>query len=105
MIINRPQNITAPIGAIATFHCLAQGDDALWEINDTIITEYEEDRAPFIQKGFIFSETPNNDPSTFNFTMTINALPGNNNTRITCLVYPPDDNNFPGSLTVIGEIL
>ena len=101
MIIKGPENITAPIGAIATFHCLAQGDDAFWEINDTTI-QYPEDQAPFIQKGFMFSEAINYDP--FNFTITVNALPGNNNTRIMCLVYPLDDNNFPGSLTVIGEI-
>ena len=104
MILRGPENITAPIGAVATFHCLAQGDDAFWEINDTAITEYEEDRAPFIEKGFMFSETINYETSTYNFSMTVNALPGNNNTRITCLVYPLDVNNFPGSLTVIGKI-
>ena len=101
MIIKGPENITAPIGAVVTFHCLAQGDDAFWEINDTTI-QYPEDQAPFIEKGFMFTEAINNDP--FNFTITVNALPGNNNTRIMCFVYPPDDNNFPGSLTVIGEI-
>ena len=103
VILKGPENITAPIGAIATFHCLAQGDDTFWEINDTTI-EYPEDQAPFTEKGFMFSETINYETSTFNFTMTVNALPGNNNTRIMCLVYPRDDNNFPGSLTVIGEI-
>ena len=101
MILKGPENITAPIGAVATFHCLAQGDDAFWEINDTII-EYPGDEAPFTEIGFMFQEAINYD--TYNFTMMVNALPGNNNTRITCLVYPLDDNNVPGSLTVIGEI-
>ena len=45
-IIKSPENTTAPIGAIVSFHCLAQGDDAFWEINDTAI-EYPEDRASF----------------------------------------------------------
>ena len=98
-----PENITAPIGAIVTFHCLAQGDDAFWEINDTTI-EYPEDRDPFTEKGFTFSEDINFGTSTYNFTITVNAVPGNNNTRLTCLVYPLDDNNFPGSLTVIGGL-
>ena len=102
MIIKGPENITAPVGAIVTFHCLAQGDDAFWEINDTTI-EYPEDRNPFIGKGFSFRDDSNFD--TFNFTITVNAVPGNNNTKVMCLVYPLDDNNFPGSLTVIGEVL
>ena len=104
MVIKGPENITAPIGAIVTFHCLAQGDDVFWEINDTTI-EYPEDRNPFIGKGFTFSKDINFDTSTYNFTITVNAAPGNNNTRLTCLVYPRDDNNFPGSLTVIGILL
>ena len=104
MVIKGPENITAPVGAIVTFHCLAKGDDVFWEINDTTI-EYEEDKDPFIVKGFTFSEDTNYDTSTYNFTITVNAVPGNNNTRLTCLVYPLDDNNFPGSLTVIGTLL
>ena len=80
---------------------IAQGDDAFWEINDTTI-EYEEDQDPFTERGFMFRDDTNFDTSTYNFT--VNAVPGNNNTRLTCLVYPPDDNNFPGSLTVIGEV-
>ena len=104
MVIKGPENITAPVGAVVTFHCLAQGDDVFWEINDTII-EYPEDRDPFTEKGFTFSEDINFGTSTYNFTTTVNAMPGNNNTRLTCLVYPLDDNNFPGSLTVIGRLL
>jgi len=86
------------------FHCLAQGDDAFWEINGTTV-EYEEDQDPFTERGFMFrDDSTNYDTSTYNFTIMVNAVPGNNNTRIMCLVYPRDDNNFPGSLTVIGEV-
>ena len=103
MVIKGPENITAPVGAVVTFHCLAQGDDAFWEINGTTI-EYEEDQDPFTEKGFMFRDDTNHDTSTYNFTIMVNAVAGNNNTRLTCLVYPRDDNNFPGSLTVIGEV-
>ena len=101
VIIKGPENITAPVGAVVTFHYLAQGDDVFWEINDTAV-EYPEDRDPFMEKGFSFRDDSNSD--TYNFTITVNAMPGNNNTRVMCLVYPRVDNNFPGSLTVIGGV-
>ena len=99
-IIQGPANHTVPIGATVTFHCIVQGEDAFLEINNTAIN-YPEDEAPFIERGFKFSEAINYDTSTYNFTVTVNALPGNNNTRITCLVYPPDYRS--GRLTVMGK--
>ena len=100
MIIKGPENITAPLGATVTFHCIAQGADAFLEINNTAIN-YPEDMIPFNEMGFSLSEE--HTDSTYNFTMTVNVLPGNNNTRITCLVYPLDYHS--GRLTVIGENL
>ena len=41
--------------------------------------------------------------SIHNLTMTVNALPVNNNTRITCLVHRPAD-HYTGILMVIGMI-
>ena len=98
MIIEGPANHTVPIGATVTFHCLAQGDDVFLEINDTAIY-HPEDMNRFHERGFSLREQYT--ATTFNFTMTVNALPENNNTRITCLVYPPD--YLSGNLTVMGK--
>ena len=99
-IIEGPANHTVPIGATVTFHCIVQGEDAFWEINDTAIN-YPEDIIPFIQRGFSLREEYTD--TTYNFTMTVNALPENNNTRITCLVYPLDYHS--GRLTVMGKLI
>ena len=57
------------------------------------------------RRGFVPREDINLYNSTHNLTLTVNALPVNNNTRITCLVYPvvhgPADHNT-GILIVIG---
>ena len=100
LIIRRPENHTVPIGAIANFSCLAQGRNALWKINKTAL---DGQRAMEFQKrGFVSHEDFNPFNSTYNLTMTVNALPVNNNTRITCLVYPAD--HYTGILIVIGTI-
>ena len=98
MIIEEPANHTVPIGATVTFHCIAQGEDAFLEINDTAIN-YPEDMTPFNDRGFSLREE--HTATTFNFTMMVIALPENNNTRITCLVYPLD--YLSGRLTVMGK--
>lgn len=100
IIIKGPVNHTVPIGAIVNFECLAQGDDVLWKINSTTIYGQSTIRI-FEEKGFVFRKRFAD--STYNLSMTANAFPENNNTRITCLVFPPSVfSNFPGSLTVIG---
>ena len=100
MILKGPRNHTAPIEAIVTFHCLAQGVRAIWQINNTAIFR-PEDIMDF--NGFTSIVTFIDDSSTFNLTMTVSALPENNNTRIVCVVYERDYfSNSPGSLTVIG---
>ena len=88
-----------PIGATVTFHCIAQGSDSFMEINDTAIN-YPENMTPFTERGFSLREE--HTATTYNFTMTVNALPENNNTRITCWVYPLDYHS--GRLTVMGKI-
>ena len=102
-IIEGPANHTVPIGATVTFHCIAQGydHDSFMEINDTAIN-YPEDMTPFTERGFSLREE--HTATTFNFTMTVIALPENNNTMITCLVYPSDYHSRSGRLTVMGEI-
>ena len=103
MIIKGPANHTVPIGATVTFPCIAQGEDVFFEINTTGIY-YPEEINPFIEKGFSLSEE--HTDTIFNFTMTVNARPENNNTMITCLVYganPPDYHS--GNLTVMGKII
>ena len=40
------------------------------------------------------------DNSIYNLTMTVNAFPGNNNTKITCRLIPYDRSS--ATLTVIG---
>ena len=54
-----------PVGAIAIFECIAQGEDAYWEINGQEVSD----------------DDPVYDPatSTYNITMDITALPQNNN--------------------------
>ena len=100
MILKGPRNHTAPIEAIVTFHCLAQGERTIWQINDTAIFR-PEDITNF--NGFTSIVTFNDDSFTFNLTMTVNTLPENNNTRIICVVYARDYfSSSPGSLTVIG---
>ena len=68
------------------------------EINDTAIN-YPEAMIPFNERGFLLREE---DTDTFNFTMTVIALPENNNTRITCWVYQEDSHSRSGRLTVMG---
>ena len=97
-IIEGPANHTVPIGTTVTFPCVAQGGDAFFEINTTAIN-YPEDMIPFIEKGFSLSEQYT--ATTSNLTLTVNARPENNNTRITCLVYPLDYRT--GRLTVMGK--
>ena len=92
-------NHTVPIGATVNFECLAQGEDVLWRINSTTIYG-QSTITNFEEKGFMFRR--HFADSIYNLTMTVNAFPGNNNTKITCLVYPAGHYNFPGSLTVIG---
>ena len=100
LIIQRPENHTVPIGAIGTFSCLAQGQYAFWKINNTAL---DGQRArQFKKRGFVSHEDLNPFNSMHNLTMTVDALPVNNNTRITCLVYPPD--HYTGILIVIGVI-
>ena len=86
-----------PIGATVTFHCIAQGEDSFLEINDTAIN-YPEDMTPFTERGFSLREE--HTATTYNFTMTVIALPKNNNTMITCRVYPPE--YLSGNLIVMG---
>ena len=69
------------------------------EINDTGIY-HPEDMNQFNEKGFSLRDEIITD--TFNFTMTVNAMPENNNTRITCLVYQEDYHSRSGRLTVMG---
>ena len=99
LIIQRPQNHTVPIGGIATFSCLAQGQIALWKINNTALDDRR--AIEFQKRGFVSHRNFSN--SIHSLTMTVNALPVNNNTRITCLVYGPAD-HYTGILIVIGMI-
>ena len=69
------------------------------EINDTGIY-HPEDMNHFNEKGFSLREEITTD--TFNFTVTVDAMPENNNTRITCLVYQQDYRSRSGRLTVMG---
>ena len=98
-IIEGPANHTVPIGTTATFPCVAQGEDAFFEINTTGIY-HPEDIHPFIEKGFSLSEQ--HTDNIYNYTVTVNARPENNNTMITCVVYPPDHHS--GILTVMGKL-
>ena len=97
MIIEGPGNHTVPVGAIATFHCIARGTRAFWKINNTEVVGQR--TAMFRAKGFTFIE--DFPDSTLNLTIMVDASAGINNTRIVCLVLPAAD-YFLGSLTVIG---
>ena len=91
-------NHTVPIGAIVTFKCLAEGQDVIWNINNTAI-HCQSPMRNFEEKGFMC--TRRFDNSIYNLTMTANAFPGNNNTKITCVKIP--DGPYPSAiLTVIG---
>ena len=69
------------------------------EINDTGIY-HPEDMNHFNEKGFSLREEIITD--TFNFTITVNVMPENNNTRITCRVFQEDHHSTSGRLTVMG---
>jgi len=97
MIIEGPGNHTVPVGATATFHCLARGDRAFWIINSTEIVGQA--ISIFTAKGFRFNEQFAD--LTLNLNIKVSALSEINNTRIGCLVLPTGD-YLPGSLTVIG---
>ena len=99
LIIRRPESHTVPIGATTNFSCLAQGQNAFWKINNTALDDRR--AIEFQKRGFVSHKNFNN--SIHNLTMTVNALPVNNNTRITCLVYGPAD-HYTGILIVIGMI-
>ena len=102
-IIKGPANHTVPIGATVTFPCIAQGEDAFLEINTTGIY-HPEDINPFIEKGFSLSEE--HTDTIFNYTMTVNARPENNNTMITCSAYGANLPDYhSGNLTVMGKII
>ena len=94
-IIEGPANHTVPIGTTVSFHCLTQlqGEDAFLEINTTAIN-YPQDMIPFIEKGFSLIEQYT--ATTSNLTLTVNARPEINNTRIipvwcTHLITAPED--------------
>ena len=90
MILEGPDSQKLPIGANATFHCSAQGDDIYWEINDEVINE----------------DDPYYDHSTctYNITTSIVALPQNNNTNIICVLHSDGYNSASPTaiLTVMG---
>ena len=89
-------NHTVPIGAIVNFKCLAEGQDVIWIINNTSI-DCQSTMRNFEEKGFMC--TRRFDNSIYNLTMTVNAFPGNNNTKITCrIIY----GHSSATLTVIG---
>ena len=97
-IIKGPVNHTVPVGAIVNFECLAEGQDVFWNINNTAI-DCQSTMRNFEEKGFMC--TRRFDNSIYNLTMTVNAFPGNNNTKITCLSLPARHYSS-GTLTVIG---
>ena len=84
-----------PVGATAAFHCTAQGEDAYLKINDRAINERME--------GFNYERDC--FASTCNLTLSIIAMPQNNNTIITCVAVS-DEGYFslPAVLIVIGTI-
>jgi len=83
IILKGPDNHTVPVGAIATFHCTAQGEDAYLKINDVAIDE--------LMEGFVFDYEHDCSTSTCNLTMSINAVPQNNNTIIVCVALSDED--------------
>ena len=94
-ILKGPDNHTVPVGAIATFHCTAQGEDAYLKINDVAIDE--------LMEGFVFDYEHDCSTSTCNLTMSINAVPQNNNTIIVCVALSDEDySSLPAVLIVIG---
>ena len=96
MILEGPDDNTVPVGAIATFHCTAQGGDVYLKINDIAIDETME--------GFVFDYEHDCSTSTCNLTMSINAVPQNNNTIIVCVALSDEDySSLPAVLIVIGN--
>ena len=71
-------------GEIAHFNCHARGDNVYWYINNSD----PHPQSTYEASGFSFSyiEIPHSssEPEEHNNTITVEARPSNNNTRISC---------------------
>ena len=100
-ILEEPGNHTVPVGANATFHCITESY-SYWMINGTPVNDAK-NITRLREEGIIIDGGPDSTTSTYNRTMSINALPRYNNTIIVCVTY--SDNRYsspPAKLTVIG---
>lgn len=100
-ILEGPHNTTVPIGANATFRCIAEVEFfAYWKINNRTIDD-RQNITRLTEEGFKFNEI-----SLRNLTMSINAMPQYNNTMIICVAQSLTDHKHcsstPAKLTVIG---
>lgn len=86
VILNGPHSQVVSPGEIAIFNCHAQGysNGVYWYINGS--DPYPQ--STYEAKGFTFIYTelprPNNQLREYNYTITVEARPSNNGTRISC---------------------
>ena len=84
MILNGPETQVVAPGEIAYFNCHARGDSVFWYINGS----YPHPQESFTMRGFTFfnNEIPHagNELEEHNNTITVEARPSNNYTRIAC---------------------
>ena len=83
-IISGPQDKAVAPGDNAHFNCHARGDSVYWYINGS----YPDPQSDYEARGFTFSYVeiprPSDELEEHNNTITMEARPSNNNTRIAC---------------------
>ena len=79
-----PQTQIVAPGEMVYFKCHARGDSVYWYVNSR--DPYPE--SDYVARGFIFSyveiDRPSDELEEHNNTITVEARPSNNNTRIAC---------------------
>ena len=84
VIMSGPRTQVVTPGATVIFNCHARGDSVYWYVNST--DPYPQ--SDYEARGFTFSyveiHRPSNELEEHNNTITVEARPSNNNTRISC---------------------
>ena len=104
-ILTGPQDQIVIPGDTAYFICHARGDSVYWYINNSD----PHPQSVYEARGFSFSyielPVPRNRPEEHNNTITVEAHPSNNNTRIACTAVGSFSNQHAfqeGTLIIAG---
>ena len=105
-ILTGPQDQIVTPGDTVYFICHARGDSVYWYINNSD----PHPQSVYVARGFSFSynvlSAPGNGPEEHNNTITVEACPSNNNTRIACTAVGSFSNQHAfqeGTLIIAGN--